>query len=126
MYKLEYKATEGSPANTNTSEYSVWREEAPSEFEKALLIDHMNNTGVIPVRGDNYVTKQSSNHRQTVAIQHKGNEPVVTYTRKEAKEITFYSDGTYTVDEGTSHNYNDDYFKFEGPINATEKITINE
>jgi len=128
MYRLIYKSTVGSPADKNTSEYSVWRQETPSDFEKELLIEHMAKENsyegrYTPSYGDEVATE---NYKQTVAIQYKGNAPEVVYTTKEAKETVLYSDGTYTVDEGISHEYNDKYFNFEGPFNSTKKITINE
>ncbi len=129
MYRLIYKTTAGTPANTKTNEYSVWRQETPSEFEKQLLIEHIaaENLVALEILPDNHPeSTTSTDYYKTVAIQYKGNTPEVVYNTKEAKDTTFYNDGTFTVYEGISHDYNDKYFEFEGPFNSTKKLTINE
>jgi hypothetical protein len=128
MYRLIYKTTAGTPAHTDTNEYSVWRQETPSEEEKALLIEYIANENreVLRTLPQNHPEVLSTDYAKTVAIQYMGNAPEVVYTTKEAKDTTFYSDGTYTIYEGTSHDYNDKYFEFEGPFNSTKKLTINE
>ncbi len=120
MYRLIYKATTGSQGEKDVKEYSIWLEGEPTQADKDHFISGLIAQGKLPSRDvEQAHNTQYETYSQTVMVA-KDNELEVVYKRKEAKDITFYSDGTYSIDEGTSHTYNEDYFKFEGPFNMLE------
>lgn len=115
MYRLIYKATDGSQDEKNVKEYSIWLENEPTQEDKDHMIMQLEAEGKLPVRDTKQdQSKQYESYNQTVMVD-KGKGLEVVYQRKEARDITFYADGTYSVDEGVSHNYNEDYFRFELP-----------
>jgi len=125
MYNLIYKATSGSQGDKDVKEYSVWLEEEPTAEEKEELIRELEETGELPKEVENKdCSKRYENFQHTVMLLNN-DKPEVVYKRKTAKEISFYSDGTYSVNEGESHNFNDDYFHIGLP-ELKEKMEDNE
>lgn len=125
MYRLIYKATTGSQGEKDVKEYSIWLDGEPTQADKDHFISSLKAQGKLPSRDLKQAhDTQYETYSQTVMVA-KENELEVVYKRKEAKDITFYSDGTYSIDEGTSHTYNEDYFKFEGPY-SNDKLELEE
>ncbi len=125
MYRLIYKGITGSQGEENVDEHSIWLEGEPTQADKDHFISGLIAQGKLPERDlDKAHTKRYESYNKTVMVS-KDNELEVVYKRKEARDITFYSDGTYSIDEGTSHNYNEDYFKFEGPY-SNDKLESEE
>lgn len=127
MYRLIYKTTEGLQGEQDIKEYSVWLEGEPTQADKDHFISQLEAQGKLPERDlSKSHTKSYETYQQTVMVKNEDKEDLeIVYQRKEAKDITFYSDGTYVVDEGTSHNYNDNYFVFEGPY-SEKKIELDK
>lgn len=126
MYRLIYRTTEGSQGEQDVKEYSIWLENEPTKADKDHFINSLEAQGKLPERNtDDTHAKRYESFSQTVMVSNGNRDLEVVYKRHEAKDITFYADGTYSVDEGVSHNYNDNYFKFEGPY-SDHKIEINE